>query len=65
MGEYVRFSEVAFFHKPSRSLLVTDAVVFVPEEPPEVISTKAGRLAVILVTCSSCLSVELSETRHV
>lgn len=31
---------MAFFHKASRSLLVTDAVVFVPEDPPEVISNK-------------------------
>lgn len=40
VGDYVRFSEVAFFHKASRSLLVTDAVVYVPDEAPEVISTK-------------------------
>ena len=31
------FSEVAFFHRPSRTLLVTDAVIFVPERPPEVV----------------------------
>jgi len=30
--------EVAFYHKPSRSLLVTDAVIYVPREPPECIS---------------------------
>ncbi|GBF99275.1 hypothetical protein Rsub_12035 [Raphidocelis subcapitata] len=41
VGDYVRFSEVAFFHRPSSTLMVTDAVVFVPEEAPEVISTKA------------------------
>lgn len=30
----VKFTEVAFFHKPSRSLLVTDAVVYVDVDPP-------------------------------
>lgn len=32
-----RFEEVAFFHKSSRSLLVTDSVLSVPEEPPEIV----------------------------
>jgi Domain of unknown function (DUF4336) len=32
-----RFEEVAFFHKPSRTLLVTDSVVSIPEEPPAII----------------------------
>lgn len=31
------FSEVVFFHKRSRSLLVTDTIVSIPEEPPEVV----------------------------
>lgn len=31
------FEEVAFWHKSSRSLLVTDSVVSVPETPPEVV----------------------------
>ena len=31
------FSEVAFFHRPSRTLLVTDAVISVPERAPEVV----------------------------
>ncbi len=31
------FGEVAFFHKKSHTLLVTDAVVSVPEEPPEIV----------------------------
>jgi len=38
IGPYV---EVAFYHKPSRSLLVTDAVIYVPREPPECISKEA------------------------
>ena len=42
VGEYVRFSEVAFFHKASRSLVVTDAVVYVPQDAPEIISVKVG-----------------------
>ncbi|EIE23551.1 hypothetical protein COCSUDRAFT_28911 [Coccomyxa subellipsoidea C-169] len=32
------YSETAFFHKASRTLLVTDAVVYVSEDPPEVIN---------------------------
>ncbi|HEY9602901.1 MAG TPA: DUF4336 domain-containing protein [Allocoleopsis sp.] len=32
-----RFEEVAFFDKRSRTLLVTDSVVSVPEEPPEIV----------------------------
>ncbi|WP_341529040.1 DUF4336 domain-containing protein [Nostoc sp. UHCC 0302] len=31
------FAEVALFHKRSRSLLVTDSVVSIPEEPPEIL----------------------------
>ena len=31
------FSEVAFFHKRSHTLLVTDLVVSVPEEPPAIV----------------------------
>lgn len=38
IGPYV---EVAFYHKPSRSLLVTDAVIYVPREPPECISKES------------------------
>lgn len=32
-----RFGEVAFFHKRSRTLLVTDSVVSVPADPPEIV----------------------------
>ncbi len=32
-----RFEEVAFFHKRSRTLLITDSVLSVPEEPPEIV----------------------------
>lgn len=32
-----RFEEVAFFHRRSRTLLVTDSVVSIPEKPPEVV----------------------------
>lgn len=31
------FEEVAFFHRPSRTLLVADAVLSVPEEPPAIV----------------------------
>jgi hypothetical protein len=33
--------EVAFYHKPSRTLLVTDAVIYVPAKPAEVVSKEA------------------------
>jgi hypothetical protein len=32
-----RFEEVAFFHKRSRTLLVTDSVISIPEEPPAIV----------------------------
>eukprot|EP00929_Paragymnodinium_shiwhaense_P113418 TRINITY_DN81712_c0_g1_i1.p1 TRINITY_DN81712_c0_g1~~TRINITY_DN81712_c0_g1_i1.p1 ORF type:complete len:486 (+),score=120.63 TRINITY_DN81712_c0_g1_i1:65-1522(+) len=32
-------AECAFFHKPSKSLICTDALVYVPETPPEVLNT--------------------------
>lgn len=32
-----RFGEVAFFDKRSRTLLVTDSILSVPEEPPEIV----------------------------
>ncbi|KAG6554714.1 hypothetical protein Mapa_003733 [Marchantia paleacea] len=38
IGPYV---EVAFYHKASRSLLVTDAVIYVPDKPPSVVSKEA------------------------
>ncbi|KAJ6835402.1 uncharacterized protein M6B38_331250 [Iris pallida] len=38
IGPYV---EVAFYHKRSRSLLVSDAVIFVPKQPPECISRES------------------------
>ena len=38
IGPYV---EVAFYHKPSRTLLVTDAVIYVPAKPAEVVSKSA------------------------
>ena len=32
-----QFAEVAFFHRRSRTLLVTDSVVSIPSEPPEIV----------------------------
>jgi Domain of unknown function (DUF4336) len=32
-----KFAEVAFFHKRSHTLLVTDSVIAVPEEPPAIV----------------------------
>lgn len=34
VSEVVRLTEVSFFHKASRTLLVTDAVLFVDKDPP-------------------------------
>jgi hypothetical protein len=40
VSEEVRLPEAAFFHKPSRTLLVTDAVVYVDRDPPDVIPSE-------------------------
>jgi len=37
LGNFVGFPEVAFFHRRSKSLLVTDCVIYVPKDPPAVI----------------------------
>jgi hypothetical protein len=41
-----RFEEVVFFHKRSRTLLVTDSVLSVPEEPPAIVQLDPYPLAV-------------------
>ncbi|RDX91820.1 hypothetical protein CR513_26145 [Mucuna pruriens] len=51
IGPYV---EVAFYHKPSRTLLVTDAVIFVPRQPPECISKES-----LLASAKNGLAVKL------
>ncbi|ESR44483.1 hypothetical protein CICLE_v10011697mg [Citrus x clementina] len=51
IGPYV---EVAFYHKPSRTLLVTDAVIFVPRKPPECISKEA-----LLASAKNGLAVKI------
>ncbi|KAK6155040.1 hypothetical protein DH2020_009288 [Rehmannia glutinosa] len=38
IGPYV---EVAFYHKRTRTMLVTDAVIYVPRQPPECISKES------------------------
>jgi hypothetical protein len=37
IGPYI---EVAFFHKKTKTLLVTDAVISVPEQPPELVASE-------------------------
>lgn len=32
-----KFAEVAFFHKSSKTLLLTDSIVSIPEEPPAIV----------------------------
>ncbi|XP_017695884.1 uncharacterized protein LOC103696205 isoform X2 [Phoenix dactylifera] len=51
IGPYV---EVAFYHKRSRTLLVTDAVIFVPRRPPECISKES-----LLASAKNGLAVKL------
>ncbi|GAB5363180.1 hypothetical protein AAMO2058_000861200 [Amorphochlora amoebiformis] len=38
------FVETAFYHKPSRTLLLTDALVYAPETPPEVVLEDPSKL---------------------
>ncbi|MCL7025587.1 hypothetical protein MKW94_010731 [Papaver nudicaule] len=58
IGPYV---EVAFYHKKTRTLLVTDAVIFVPAQPPECISN-----ASLLAAAQNGLAVKiLSKGRDV
>ncbi|KAM0881441.1 hypothetical protein ACQ4PT_032992 [Festuca glaucescens] len=58
IGPYV---EVAFYHKPSRTLLVTDAVIFVPRQPPECIGKES-----LLAAAKNGLAVKiLSKGREV
>jgi hypothetical protein len=42
VSEAVRLPEAAFFHKASRTLLVTDAVVYVARDPPAVIPSEVS-----------------------
>ena len=35
-------AETAFFHRPTKSLVTTDAVVYVPDEPPPIFGTYFG-----------------------
>jgi Domain of unknown function (DUF4336) len=35
-----QFAEVAFFHRPSRTLLVTDTIVSIPTEPPPILQAE-------------------------
>ncbi|XP_042443037.1 uncharacterized protein LOC122028085 [Zingiber officinale] len=51
IGPYV---EVAFYHGRSRTLLVTDAVIFVPRQPPECISKES-----LLASAKNGLAVKL------
>ena len=46
--------EVAFYHKPSRTLLVTDAVIYVPRKPPECISKES-----LLASAKNGLAVKI------
>lgn len=51
IGPYV---EVAFYHRRSRTLLVTDAVIFVPRQPPECIGKES-----LLASAKNGLAVKI------
>lgn len=51
IGPYV---EVAFYHKRSRTLLVTDAVIFVPRQPPNCIGKES-----LLASAKNGLAVKI------
>ncbi|KAF6171736.1 hypothetical protein GIB67_007257 [Kingdonia uniflora] len=51
IGPYV---EVAFYHKRSRTLLITDAVIFVPKQPPQCISRES-----LLASAKNGLAVKI------
>ena len=40
LAKFVSFPEVAFLHRKSKSLLLTDSVIYLPSNPPEVIRTE-------------------------
>lgn len=46
--------EVAFYHKRSRTLLVTDAVIYVPRQPPECINKES-----LIASAKNGLAVKL------
>jgi hypothetical protein len=46
--------EVAFYHKPSRTLLVTDAVILVPKQPPVCINKES-----LLASAKNGLAVKI------
>ncbi|KAK9798186.1 hypothetical protein WJX73_000651 [Symbiochloris irregularis] len=53
-----QYSEVAFFHKATQTLILTDAVVYVPGSPPEVVDERSllgagGDLPAIVLPFSS------------
>lgn len=43
------YCELALFHKKAKVLIVTDAVVYIPEDPPEV--RLSARVRLLYVTC--------------
>lgn len=46
--------EVAFYHKRSRTLLITDAVIYVPKQPPECINKES-----LLASAKNGLAVKI------
>ena len=52
------YSEVAFFHKPTKTLIVTDAVVQIPGIPPKVCSSAESLpLPASLPSCNRILQI--------
>lgn len=52
-------TEVAMFHRASRTLLLTDAVIFVPQDAPEIVPQPQLSTAGALPWCApvQCLQV--------
>lgn len=65
-GDIGSLTEVAFFHKASRTLLLTDAVILVPPEPPAVVQRRdllsaGAELPLRMPCCNGSVPGESSE----
>ena len=54
--------QAVFYHKASRTLLVTDAAVYISSDPPEVLLLLQGMSDQCCVPC--CLEAYISLTRQ-
>ena len=54
------YIEVAFYHKKAKALMVTDAVVYIPEDPPEACQSSTCAMPHLLSTVASCCNAAKS-----